>query len=438
MGFIAMPRAAGVRWAVAALLWLPVGGILFARQAEPAAQLHRPGRNPDRVILTWAADPSTSMSVTWRTDTTVTAAFAEIAESDDGPEFAKKAARTPAVTQRYETGLGPAHSHSVTFRDLRPSAEYLYRVGAGEHWSEWNPFRTASDKAEPLTFLYMGDAQNNIFPMWSRVIRKAYSSAPEARFIVHAGDLINRHDRDEEWGEWHQAAGWINRQTPSLPSPGNHEYGRGPGGGRQITANWRPQFTLPENGPAGLEETCYSLDIQGLRMISLNSSEKQKEQARWLDELLSNNPNRWTAIVFHHPIQSAARGRDNKELRELWQPVFDKHRVDLVLQGHDHVYGRTAPTAGPGVHAGAGGTVYVVSVSGPKMYGLTPGTLFERTAEDTQLFQVIRIAGDSLAYEARTARGLLYDAFELRKRAGGPNEFVNRTPQTPPRLRKPE
>jgi hypothetical protein len=28
-------------------------------------------------------------------------------------------------------------------------------------------------------------------------------------------------------------------------------------------------------------------------------------------------------------------------LRGLWKPVFDKYRVDLILQGHDHVYVRT-------------------------------------------------------------------------------------------------
>ena len=28
--------------------------------------------------------------------------------------------------------------------------------------------------------------------------------------------------------------------------------------------------------------------------------------------------------------------RDNKELRELWKPILDEYKVDLVLSGHDH------------------------------------------------------------------------------------------------------
>jgi hypothetical protein len=82
-----------------------------------------------------------------------------------------------------------------------------------------------------------------------------------------------------------------------------------------------------------------------------------------------------------------------------------------------------------------GGTVYVVSVSGPKMYELNKGDWMLRSAEDTQLYQVISIDGDLLRYEARTAVGDLYDAFDLKKSAGRPNELVERVPATPERHR---
>jgi hypothetical protein len=40
-----------------------------------------------------------------------------------------------------------------------------------------------------------------------------------------------------------------------------------------------------------------------------------------------------------------------------------------------------------------------------------------RSAENTQLFQVIRVEGDTLRFHAYTVTGALYDAFELVKRA---------------------
>lgn len=399
----------------------------------PDEENHRPSRLPDRIVLTWAGDPATSQAVTWRSSTQVENAVAQLAVATDGPGFAKKAETFQAETRVFKSDLGEAKYHSIQFRSLKPATTYGYRVGDGVNWSEWNQFRTASDKPDPLTFVYFGDAQTEIFSLWSRVVRTGFRFAPEAQFLLHAGDLVNRGYRDAEWGEWHRAPGWLNGAIPLVPSPGNHEYGA-VDGGRGLTTHWRAQFTLPENGVPGLEESCYFFDIQGVRMVSLNSNEKQEEQAQWLDQLLAKNPNKWTILTFHHPIQSVAKGRDNAKLRELWQPVFDRHRVDLVLTGHDHTYGRSNVVSGLNVQSPKSGTVYVVSVSGPKMYKVERLPWMQRAAENTQLFQVIKVDGDRLYFESRTPTGLRYDAFELRRRADKPNELINIDTKTPERL----
>lgn len=210
-------------------------------------------------------------------------------------------------------------------------------------------------------------------------------------------------------------------------------------GTRTLSRHWRPQFAFPEQGaPAGLEETCYFIDYQGTRIISLDSNRRQREQAAWLRGVLENNPARWTVVTFHHPVFSPARNRDNPELRGLWKPLFDQFKVDLVLTGHDHTYARTGDVAGQGgsinlplgyqqAYDPAIGTVYVVSVSGPKMYDITT-EFARRTAEDTQLYQIVDVGLDELRYEARTATGRLYDAFVLRKRVGQPNQLVETLP----------
>ena len=84
------------------------------------------------------------------------------------------------------------------------------------------------------------------------------------------------------------------------------------------------------------------------------------------------------------------------------------------------------------------GTVYVNSVSGPKRYAIKEsrweayGATMERAAENTQLFQVIHIDGDTLSYEAYTTTGQLYDAFDLVKQPDGPNRLVPRQPPDTP------
>lgn len=412
--------------------------------------LHRPSAMPDRIVLSWVGDATTNRAVTWRTSTDVTRAYAEIAPAEGGFGFVKQKRRVDAVTQPFTSASYRCHLHVVEFRDLKPGTPYVYRVGDGVNFSEWFQFRTAAASPEPFCFIYLGDAQNELRSLWSRVIREAWSNAPKAAFMLHVGDLVNNAESDAQWGEWFGAGGWLNGMIPVVATPGNHEYvsEKKPDGSKtyRLSRHWRAQFTFPTNGPPGLEETVYYLDYQNLRVISLNSNERQEEQIPWLEQVLSKNDRTWTAILFHHPIFSVAKGRDSGPLRNAWKPVFDRHHVDLVLNGHDHVYGRTG-LVGSETHVATGttrrsapaGTVYVVSVSGPKMYDLTPEppSVLRRVAEDTQLYQIISIDGPVLHYEARTATGDLYDAFTLKKQSGAPNEMVEQVPNVPERRRKP-
>lgn len=417
------------------------------REVKPA-EMYAPKIIPDRIVLSWSADPTTTQSVTWRTSTEVLASVAEIALATAGPEFVQATSRVDAKTEKLKTDLNEAHFHSVTFTDLKPATKYVYRVGDGVNWSEWFQFRTASDQPEKFSFIYFGDAQNNLRSMWSRVIREAYSDAPKAAFIVHAGDLVNRADSDGEWGEWFGAGNWLNGMIPNVPVPGNHEQTKAADGSRYLTTHWKPSFTLFENGPEGLEESCYTFTYQNTRVIALNSNEEIERQTAWMDEVLTKNEHPWVVCTFHHPIFSTGKDRDNPALREAWKPVFDKHRVDLVLTGHDHTYGRTGmqtplkletvgnvPTGVSNVDAESG-TIYVVSVSGPKMYDLNRKSFMVRAAEDTQLYQIIHVDGNELRFESRTALGELYDSFTLKKTKGQKNELIEGEVTMPERLRK--
>jgi phosphodiesterase/alkaline phosphatase D-like protein len=180
-------------------------------------ELYAPTPMPDRIVLTWAGDPTNSQSVTWRTSVEVDKAYAEIAIATPGPEFAKSSIRVEAESIALKTDLSTAHYHSAEFKGLTPGTKYAYRVGDGINWSEWFQFSTSKVEQEPFSFIYFGDAQNDIRSMWSRVIREAYSDAPKAKFLLHAGDLINTAQSDAEWGEWFGAGAWLNATIPNVP-----------------------------------------------------------------------------------------------------------------------------------------------------------------------------------------------------------------------------
>lgn len=438
----------------------------------PEPTLPRATDVPDRILVTWKQDPATSFAVTWRS-LAAASAVAEIAVAQRGPEFNTDIERIEADTSGLKTHLGDVSMHAATFEDLEPETLYVYRVGSRRTealsaesaeglephavdyaWSEWFHVRTAArftDTVEPLRFVYVGDAQNDVKSHYSRLIREAFREAPKMTFLLSAGDLINRGNNDHEWGQWFHAGDFIFATVPHIAVPGNHEYAvdefhaedAGAEPVKRLSRRWAQRFEYPENGPEGSTENIYYTDIQGVRVIALDSNIDPEPQAEWLESVLKDNPNRWTVVTQHHPIHSTSRGRDNEALRSAWQPLYDKYGVDLVLQGHDHSYGRTAPLLGDinepvgmKVASDNGGPVYVVSVSGPKQYVLKDYEEEQRRnpfvirTDDTQLYQIIDVTHNALEYVARTATGELYDRFRISKTADGQKAFIDESPKS--------
>lgn len=384
---------------------------------------------PERIVLNLTEDTAHEMAITWRSAPGL-AGQVQYARATAGPDFVRDPLAVSAITDDATLAVeeDPAFSaayHSVVLTGLEPATVYAYRVGDGTRWSEWFQFRTAAASAEPFRFIYMGDMQNQVLSEASRTLRMAFRTAGDAAFTIHAGDLINRHNSDREWGEWFAAGGFLYAQTPQLPTPGNHEYGRDESAraGSSITGQWRRQFTLPLNGPATVPEALegyWHTDYQGLRLISIDSpqldrnADARADTVAWLEGLLADNPNRWTVIFLHFPLFSSDPDRDNPRVRDALKPLIDRFGVDLVLQGHDHGYARGA--IGPeGPSADNAGATYVVSVAGPKMYEVADLPWARKTAERTQAYQVIDVAGADLTYRAYDATGALLDEMALHK-----------------------
>ncbi len=396
-----------------------------------------PSKDPDRIILTFNGDPATTRAVTWRTDTSITTGVAQIAEATVNSKFEDDAITINAELEEFDLGTFRennsliVHYHSVVFEGLEPDKLYAYRVGDGEdHWSEWIQFRTAKEGYNPTQFVYFGDAQNDVLSHWSRVIRMAYQTAPNASFAIHAGDLINDAHRDYEWAQWFKAGSFVHSQWTAIPVVGNHEFQRTGSllKPRQLSIQWRPQFTLPveEELHSDLHETVYTVNYQDIQIIVLNSTDELGDQTKYLEEQLRNSTARWKIVTSHHSIFSPAEGRDFKYARENWKPLLDRYGVDLVLNGHDHTYSRGHVPVRTTDQDEEGGinTIYVTSVSGPKQYELDPdqiesyssdGYQSDKTAEQTQFFQVITVDENTLTYVAYTVLGEEYDRAVITK-----------------------
>lgn len=400
---------------------------------------------PDRVVLSPGADPTSEMNVSWRSDMAATETVAELVELVSAPGFAAKAVSHAGSNVATTSENGAARYHKVRFTALRPDTAYAYRVRGSAGFSEWHQFRTAKAGTAPFTLIYMGDTQNRILDVGSLVWRRALLQTANPALMLHAGDLVASRDdmiHDDEWGQWAASGGWALATVPQVPAAGNHEHVERiqPDGTEryQLGAHFPLMFALPKNGAAGAEATTYFTDYQGLRIVVLDGTSALElgtleSQTAWLDKVLAQAPGPWKIVLFHQPIFTCARPRDTEVLKQAWKPVLERRGVDLVLQGHDHCYGRWTSEQGSAsarearANGASQGPVYLVSVAGAKMYALNDrsGWQPDRVAEDTSLFQTLEFSSGRLVVKAFLNTGALYDGFELVKDAKGANRFAD-------------
>lgn len=93
----------------------------------------------------------------------------------------------------------------------------------------------------------------------------------------------------------------------------------------------------------------------------------------------------------------------------------------MVLTGHDHSYARGVASDNTSEKPSI---VYVVSVSGPKLYEAGDKDWMQFKGGNLQLFQEITIEGNELHFKAITAEGELFDQFSLKKSKNGKSKFI--------------
>ncbi|MCF7808714.1 MAG: metallophosphoesterase family protein [Candidatus Marinimicrobia bacterium] len=366
-----------------------------------------------RVALCISENPAQQMNVSWRTVTELNTPLVQLALNSPQAKFNKDPRVIHAATnQVLRSDSSTVYAYSAKMKDLVAGTSYAYRMGSKDVWSEWFTFKTAEATQENFKFIYFGDPQNGLKSHVSRAFRAGYAAAPDAAFFTMAGDLVSTGNRDDQWADLFYAGSWILGQVPLVPVMGNHAYYYDNQWNKIHTTQWRPHFTLPENGLASLPETNYYFHYQGVLFIVLNGSEQQAEQAEWLDELLTRESDTWIILSMHQPLYSSKEGRDGEKLRAHFLPVIDKRKVDLVLQGHDHTFGRTFPLVKDRkASRWEKGTVYINSVAGSKQYGPGPNRadLFAVTGSDTQYYHIVEVSSKKLRLLSYSVDGTMVD-----------------------------
>lgn len=329
---------------------------------------------------------ATSAMIGWVTSTTA-AARVEAATVDGAERHVAIAEPEPDAVR------GPGEYQIWARLDgLRPDTIYCYalRDDAGE-LVQRTGFRTAPapDTAASIGFLAFGDSGGGGSDQYA-LLEHMYSVPYD--LILHTGDLaygsgtIGQFE-DNVFGVYAD----LLRNLPMFPAAGNHDYET------QGGLPFRSVFALP--GDSG--EKWYSYDWGSVHFAALDTESDYKTQAAWLDRDLAATALPWRIVYLHRPPYSSGTHGSDLALRAALAPVLERHRVQLVLAGHDHDYERIKPQNGVAYIVTGGGGV------GTRGVGSSSFTAF---SEDVIHFVYGEVAADRIVLHAIDATGVEFDS----------------------------
>ena len=107
---------------------------------------------------------------------------------------------------------------------------------------------------------------------------------------------------------------------------------------------------------SAITDDYYSFDYQNIHFLAISTNEEKNNEFGILSDVIqidfikddlsnaADDPKTdWIVVFLHHPMYSSISDLSSIDLRSLLQPTFDLYGVDLVINGHKHVYERTNP-----------------------------------------------------------------------------------------------
>jgi acid phosphatase type 7 len=298
---------------------------------------------PRQVVLTWQNDPSTTMTITWRTD--VTEESHSLSYTDN--PWLQPSQWTTVEAQSFTFPETKAWLHSVELTNLTPGQTYHVTINHPTLADQFS-FRTMPDENNRRDLVFLAGADSRT----QREVRREMNELaaqlyPE--FIIFDGDFIATALSEQEWDEWFDD--WHEllitpdgRRVPVIPSIGNHEVNGSFLQPREQAPFYFNRFVVPE------PKTRYTLKLApDLVLVTLDSDHilEVTSQTDWLDsELTKHKDIMWKLVQYHVAAWPSARGFDEPvptKIRIHWIPVLEMHNVDYVIEAHDHAFKKTVP-----------------------------------------------------------------------------------------------
>lgn len=150
-------------------------------------------------------------------------------------------------------------------------------------------------------------------------------------------------------------------------------------------------------------EEFYRFKKGGAAFYAVNSNYLDKRQIKWLTDEFAKDDAEWKIAFMHHPpYSSGAKHGSSDGVREVLEPLFVKHGVDVVFTGHEHFYERIKPQQGITYFiTGAGGKLRKGDIKDnspltAKAFDADMSFMLVEIVKEVMHFQVISRAGETV------------------------------------------
>ena len=323
-------------------------------------------RLPSHIAVTFGEDAATSRNISYFTKYSLTDTDIQIVPYSENPDFSKGSTvkanidtncEIDAEREYYAIDLGfigiithkmQVNRHTIEITGLEEGTKYCYRVGDAERgwWSDIGVIDTA-DNTNAFSFFHMTDPQSvtekQYAENWAVALDTAFTKHSDADFILNTGDLVDNGNDFVEWKRMFNTAADTLMDTVMMAASGNHEER-----GDNAQVNNFVYSNLPEQDTT--TGVYYSFDYNTAHVAVLNSNDLNDEgglsdaQIQWLTEDMNASEKAWKFVALHKAPYSNGSHFDDEDvaaIRTQLATLMPELNIDVVFQGHDHVYMRT-------------------------------------------------------------------------------------------------
>lgn len=323
-------------------------------------------RLPSHIAVTFGEDAATSRNISYFTKYSLTDTDIQIVPYSENPDFSKgttvdvnidTACEIDAEREYYAIDLGfigiithkmEVNRHTIEITGLEAGTKYCYRVGDADRgwWSDIGVIDTA-DNTSAFSFFHMTDPQSvtekQYAENWAVTLDTAFENHEDADFILNTGDLVDNGNDFVEWKRMFNTAADSLMDTAMMSASGNHEER-----GDYALVNNFVFSNLPEQDAT--TGVYYSFDYNTAHVAVLNTNDLNDSnglsdaQIQWLTEDMNASEKAWKFVALHKAPYSNGSHFDDEDvvaIRAQLMTLMAELDIDVVFQGHDHVYMRT-------------------------------------------------------------------------------------------------